>query len=90
MVLEFTGTSTKQTLGAAHGAFRMQDRRIECLTPDDHITLQKTDHRGKKALSIGILENTRSTIIAIGDERIGGTKIYPDDGPIGRGALGGM
>jgi hypothetical protein len=39
MGLEFMGTSAKQTLGAAHGAFRVQNRRLESLTTDDHITL---------------------------------------------------
>jgi hypothetical protein len=68
----------------------MQDRRLECLTPDDHIALEKADHRWKKAASIGILKDTRSAVIAIGDERIGGSKIYPDDRTIGCGGLEGM
>jgi hypothetical protein len=90
MGLELMSTSTKQTLGAAHGAFRMQNRRIECLTADDHISLQKTNHRRKKSVATGILKDTRTSVIAIGNERIGGSKIYPDDRIIGGGSLDGM
>ena len=68
--------------------FGMEDRRIECLPADDHITLEKANHRRKKAASIGILEDTRPAVIAIGDERIGGSKIYPDDRTIGGGGRG--
>ena len=77
--IELTRTSSKQSLGTPHGRLRIQDGLIQRLAPHNDILVLKSNDGRKEPSTIGIFEDPRSAIIAVGDERIRGSKINPDD-----------